>query len=69
LLIFFYHTDVDIIGRTPRAMTNKSKAQPRTKTDTDPLNVTLVDMAGPDDFPEWLLSQKGTLNKDIDLEF
>lgn len=56
-------------GRMPEALVNKAKARTGIKSDTDLLEVALANLAVADDFPEWLLSQKGTVNKDLDLEF
>jgi len=53
----------------PEALVKKAKARTGIKSDTDLLEVALANLAVADDFPEWLLSQKGTLNKDLDLEF
>jgi hypothetical protein len=56
-------------GRIPEALVNKAKSRTGIKSDTDLLEVALANLAVADDFPEWLLSQKGTVNKDLDLEF
>lgn len=56
-------------GRMPEALVNKAKARTGIKSDTDLLEVALANLAVADDFPEWLLSRKGTVNKDLDLEF
>jgi hypothetical protein len=56
-------------GRMPEALVNKAKARTGIKSDTDLLEVALANLAVADEFPEWLLSQKGTINKDLDLEF
>jgi len=56
-------------GRMPEALVNKAKARTGISKDTDLLEVALANLAVADDFPEWLLSQKGTVNKDLDLEF
>ena len=56
-------------GRMPEALVNKAKARTGIKSDTDLLEVALANLAVADDFPEWLLSQKATVKKDLDLEF
>ena len=53
----------------PEALVNKAKARTGIKSDTDLLEVALANLAVADDFPEWLLSQKATVDKDLDLEF
>lgn len=56
-------------GRMPEALVNKAKARTGIESDTDLLEVALANLAVADDFPEWLLSQKGTVKKELDLEF
>jgi hypothetical protein len=56
-------------GRMPEALVNKAKARTGIKKDTDLIEVALANLAVADDFPEWLLSQTGTVSKDLDLEF
>ena len=52
-----------------RDTSKKMNARAGSKEDSESLEVTVANLAVADDFPEWLLSQKGTINKDIDLEF
>ncbi len=56
-------------GRMPEALVNRAKARTGIKKDTDLLEAALASLAVADDFPEWLLSQKGSIKRDIDLEF
>lgn len=56
-------------GRMPEALVNQAKARTGIAKDTDLLEVALANLAVADDFPEWLLSRKDTVNKDVDLEF
>jgi hypothetical protein len=56
-------------GRMPEALVNKAKARTGIKSDTDLLEVALANLAVSDDYPEWLLSRKGTVRQDLDLEF
>jgi hypothetical protein len=56
-------------GRMPEALVEKAKARTGIRSDTDLLEVALANLAVADDFPEWLLSRKGTVNKELDLEF
>ena len=56
-------------GRMPQALVEKAKARTGIRSDTDLLEVALANLAVADDFPEWLLSRKGTLSKELDLEF
>lgn len=56
-------------GRMPEALVAKAKARTGVKSDTVLLEVALATLALADDYPEWLLSRKGTIGQDIDLEF
>ena len=56
-------------GRMPEALVKKAKARTGIKKDTDLIEIALANLAVADDFPEWLLSQMGTVEKDLDLEF
>ena len=56
-------------GRMPEALVNKAKARTGIKSDTELLEVALANLAVADDYAEWLLSRRGTVSKDIDLEF
>jgi hypothetical protein len=56
-------------GRMPQALVDKAKARTGIKSDTDLLELALANLAVVDEFPEWLLSRKGTVNKDLELEF
>src|SRR6266581_4199463 len=56
-------------GRMPEALVKKAKARTGIKSDTDLLEVALANLAVADDYPGWLLSRKGTVSSDVDLEF
>ncbi|PYS26255.1 MAG: hypothetical protein DMG11_20575 [Acidobacteria bacterium] len=56
-------------GRMPEALVSKAKARTGIKSDTELLEVALANLAVADDYPEWLLSQRGTISGDVDLEF
>lgn len=56
-------------GRMPEALVSKAKARTGIKSDTELLEVALANLAVADDYPEWLLSQRGTVSGDVDLEF
>ncbi len=56
-------------GRMPEALVSKAKARTGIKSDTELLEVALANLAVADDYPEWLLSRKGTVSSDVDLEF
>ena len=56
-------------GRMPEALVSRAKARTGIKSDTDLLEVALAHLAVADDYPEWLLSRRGSVSPDIDLEF
>jgi hypothetical protein len=56
-------------GRMPEALVNKAKARTGITSDTDLLEVALANLAVADDYPEWLLSRRGKIAQDTDLEF
>ncbi|MGI8784149.1 MAG: hypothetical protein ACR2L2_10940 [Acidobacteriota bacterium] len=56
-------------GRMPEALVSKAKARTGIQSDTALLEVALANLAVADDYPEWLLSRRGTVSQDIDLEF
>ena len=55
-------------GRMTEALVNKAKARTGIKSDTELLEVALASLAVADDYPEWLLSRKGLVSPDVDLE-
>jgi hypothetical protein len=55
-------------GRMPQALVNKAKARTGIRSNTNLLEVALANLAVADDFPEWLLSRRGTVRQDLDLE-
>ncbi len=56
-------------GRMPDALVARAKARTGIKSDTDLIQAALANLAVADDYVEWLLSQRGTIDPDIDLEF
>jgi len=56
-------------GRMPEALVSRAKARTGIKSDTELLEVALANLAVADDYADWLLSRKGTVSRDVDLEF
>jgi hypothetical protein len=56
-------------GRMPEALVEKAKRQTGIESDTDLIEVALANLAVADEFPDWLLKHRGTVNQDVDLEF
>ena len=56
-------------GRMPDALVKRAKENTGAKTDTELIEVALANLAVADKYMEWLVSQAGTIPKDIDLEY
>jgi hypothetical protein len=60
---------VTLRGRMPAALVREAKRKTGAQTDSRLLEAALANIAVADDFGEWLISQRGTINPDLDLEF
>jgi len=58
-----------IRGRMPQELVARAKARTGIKSDTNLIQVALANIAVADDYAEWLLSHRGTVPADLDLEF
>jgi hypothetical protein len=56
-------------GRMPEALVARAKARTGVKSDTELIELALVNLAVADDYAEWLLSQRASVSQDVDLEF
>jgi hypothetical protein len=56
-------------GRMPKALVQKARATSGARSDTELIEMALANLAVADQYPDWLLSQQGTVAKEIDLEF
>jgi hypothetical protein len=56
-------------GRMPEALVAKAKARTGIESDTDLIEMALANLAVADDYPDWLLAQRGTVDRNVDLEF
>jgi hypothetical protein len=56
-------------GRMPEALVRKAKASSGARSNTELIEMALANLAVADQYPDWLLSQRGTVDKEIDLEF
>ena len=56
-------------GRMPRALVEKAKTTSGARSDTELIEMALANLAVADEYPEWLLSQRGSVGKEVDLEF
>jgi len=58
-----------IRGRMPSALVQKAKQKTGIASDSKLLEAALASIAVADDYGEWLLSQRGTIAPELDLEF
>lgn len=56
-------------GRMPKALVAKARARTGIRSDTALIEVALATVAVADEYATWLLTQSGTVGKDLDLEF
>jgi hypothetical protein len=56
-------------GRMPKALVRKAKATSGARSATELIEMALANLAVADQYPDWLLSQRGTVGKEVDLEF
>jgi hypothetical protein len=56
-------------GRMTNKLVDKAKANTGAKTDTELIELALAYVATADEYAEWLISQRGTIPQEIDLEF
>lgn len=53
----------------PKALIERAKAKTGAKTDTELVHLALAYVATTDEYMSWLISQRGTIPREIDLEF
>ncbi len=58
-----------IRGRMPEALVAQAKRRTGITSDSKLLEAALANIAVADDYAEWLFSQRGTVNRNLDLEF
>ena len=58
-----------IRGRMPRALVARAKNRTGIASDTDLIEIALANIAVADDYTDWLLSQRGTIPTEVDVEF
>jgi hypothetical protein len=58
-----------IRGRMPRALVARAKNRTGIASDTELIEIALANIAVADDYTDWLLSQRGSIPAEVDLEF
>jgi hypothetical protein len=56
-------------GRMPVALVEQAKLKSGISSDSKLLEAALANLAVSDDYAQWLLAQRGTINPELDLEF
>jgi len=56
-------------GRMPEALVARAKKRTGIDSDTDLIEVALANIAVADDYADWLLSRRGAIGSEADLEF
>jgi len=56
-------------GRMPEALVTRAKKRTGINSDTDLIEVALANIAVEDDYADWLLSRRGAVSREVDLEF
>ena len=56
-------------GRMPEALVSRAKKRTGIDSDTNLIEVALANIAVEDDYADWLLSRRGTVSREADLEF
>ena len=56
-------------GRMPSLLVEQAKKKTGIQSDSKLIEVALANIAVADDYADWLLSQRGTVSRNLDLEF
>jgi hypothetical protein len=56
-------------GRMPSLLVEQAKKKTGIQSDSKLIEAALANIVVADDYGEWLLAQRGTVGKDLDLEF
>jgi len=56
-------------GRMPEALVSEAKKRTGIESDTDLIEIALANIALGDDYAEWLLSRRGSVGSEVQLDF
>ena len=56
-------------GRMPEALVARAKKRTGIASDTELIELALANIAVADDYADWLLSRRGAIDREADLEF
>jgi hypothetical protein len=60
---------VVVRGRMPSVLVEQAKKKSGIQSDSKLIEAALANIVIADDYADWLLAQRGTVSKDLDLEF
>jgi len=61
--------DQVVRGRMPKALVAQAKKRTGVISDTALIELALANIAVADDYAEWLIARRGTIDREADLEF
>lgn len=56
-------------GRMPSLLVEQAKRKTGIQSDSKLIEAALANIVAADDYADWLLAQRGTVSKDLDLDF
>lgn len=56
-------------GRMPSLLVEQAKRKTGIQSDSKLIEAALANIVAADDYADWILAQRGTVSKDLDLEF
>ena len=56
-------------GRMPSLLVEQAKKKAGIRSDSKLIEAALANIVAADEYADWLLAQRGTVSKDLDLEF
>jgi hypothetical protein len=56
-------------GRMPSQLVEQAKKKSGIQSDSKLIEAALANIVAADDYADWLLAQRGTVSRDLDLEF
>jgi hypothetical protein len=56
-------------GRMPSSLVEQAKLKTGIQSDSKLIEAALANIVAADEYADWLLAQRGSVNKDLDLEF
>ena len=58
-----------VIGRIPALLVEQAKKKTGIQSDSKLIEAALANIVFAEDYADWLLARRGTVSKDLDLEF